>query len=238
MSTFWQPCVGFAQVDSEGNVVFPLRFRLSIPEGGAEWGKAFYCHTVTGASASASGGDWPPLKRARVAEAQEGTEGEGGQAADEQEDQQPPAEGAGEEAEGDGQEGAGEERQELEEQGGQELEEQEGAGEEAEAAGDEIDEDILDSLSDALVPRTPLAAGVAGGGSAASSSASSVSPLSIVRTVAGAFFGEYKLRPRRCISAELEVFVLNKFLAASAQPEFKVTAKWLADTKRKLLLRA
>ena len=92
-----------------------------------------------------------------------------------------------------------------------------GGGEGGPVSEDEI---ILEGLSAALAPMLPLCAPEPAGAGAAD-------PDQAIP----ASFGEYPLRPRRAITARLEFFILQKFVAAAAQPKFKLTAKWLEETR-------
>ena len=211
MTTFWQPCWAVVQVDSEGRVLQPLEFRRVIPVGGVEFGKAF-CHSV-------SKGGAPGQEAANFQEWLY-TSPSGPRSSEE-----PPAEQA------------------CAEEGSPLHKRARGAGAEeavdAEAAKDEqdeIDEDLIDSLREALVPSAPSAlhaddAGAAGGAPDTPGTSAQQQQQAGADPASGAWFGEYKLRRRRTISKELEVFVLTKFVAASAQPNFIAGVQWLADIK-------
>ena len=211
MTTFWQPCWAVVQVDAEGRVLQPLEFRRVIPAGGVEFGKAFCIPVGKGGAPVQEAANFPewlytPPSGPRPSEEQPAEQA----SAEEGSPLHKRARGAGAEEAVD--------------------------AEVAKDEQEEIDEDLLDSLRDALVPSTPSAlpaddAGAAGGAPHTPETSAQQQQQAGADPARGAWFGEYKLRRRRTICKELEVFVLTKFVAASAQPNFIAGVQWLADIK-------
>ena len=206
MTTFWQPCWAVVQVDAEGRVLQPLDFRRAIPVGGVEFGKAFCIPVGKGGAQQACAA--PPC------DSDEGSP-------------------LHKRARGAGASGSGGEGEALAQEPAATVEETVDA-EVAKDEQEEMDEDLIDSLRDALVPNTPsalpaAAAGAAGGAPHTPETSAQQQQQAGADPARGAWFGEYKLRRRRTISKELEVFVLTKFVAASAQPNFIAGVQWLAD---------
>ena len=243
MTTFWQPCWAVAQVDAEGRVLQPLDLRRAIPVGGVEFGKAFCISVDKGGApgqeaANFQGWLCPPPSGPRSSE-----ESPAEQACDAppcDSDEGSPlrkrARGAGASCSG----GEGEALAQEPAATAEETVYAEGAKEEQEESGGaeehSLDEDVMDSLRDALVPGTPsplpaAAAGAAGGAPSTPETSAQQQQQAGADPARGAWFGDYKLRNRRSISAKLEIFVLTKFVAASAQPNFKTAVKWLDDIK-------
>ena len=99
------------------------------------------------------------------------------------------------------------------------------------------DEEMLEGLRAELAPTSPAAhtAQSQSLGAAAPTSAGAAADPAGAGEADPDFFGEYPLRPRRAITARLELFLLTKYVAAAAQPKFKVTAKWLDEIRAEAL---
>ena len=212
MSSFWQQGMAWYRVNAEGTIVSPQEILACLPQGGVEWAQPF-CLNLGCSGEVDEEKVTTTLHNERL-----DTGGAASSCA------------------------AAHEGGEWEVVGGDHKRARTEPTAPAEDGFATDDEEVLEGLRAELAPTSPeahTAQSQSLGAAAPTSAGAAADPAGAGEAdpdeALPAFFGEYPLRPRRAITARLELFLLTKYVAAAAHPKFKVTAKWLDEVRAEAL---